>query len=449
MSFFPGHALLIGVGSYRNHPEFDVPTAVTDAQELAGVFRDARYCGYPESQTRVLCDSGATREGILAALDKLAARAGEQDTALLFYCGHGIYGEDGQYYLTSHDSRFANRKVVSGAGVSQRELLERLGAIRAKRMLLIFNACHSGAVTPTLGAEQPVGGLNPSETLSGALLATGEGRVIIAACRASQVSYIGAVLLTIFTQALADGLRGAGVNDHAGYISAFDLYSFVYATVRDRVRDSYRAIQEPELTILKGVGPFAIALYPGATTPGEFSAGPITGPAVREVTPDASQALLQQIQHGGIDFGQAHSVVAQGSIVGGNQSIEVGGDYTTASAIDQRQGITISGGTVSGVVVGFNQGTIAIAGGTPRDPLLELFGRIEQAASRAQQRGDENLALDLQSVALLLRAAFKAQQDANDERRQDKLRAASVALHDLTAERPDLGEAARALDILR
>lgn len=34
------------------------------------------------------------------------------------------------------------------------------------------------------------------------------------------------------------------------------------------VRQRYGEKQEPELTILKGVGPFAVALYRGATTRG-------------------------------------------------------------------------------------------------------------------------------------------------------------------------------------
>ena len=64
----------------------------------------------------MLRDAAASRDGILAALDALAAQAGEGDTVLLFFCGHGDYGDDGDYYLTTHDTRLKGRKVVSGSG---------------------------------------------------------------------------------------------------------------------------------------------------------------------------------------------------------------------------------------------------------------------------------------------------------------------------------------------
>ncbi len=94
----------------------------------------------------LLHDAQATSAGILAALDALATRAGLQDTVVLFYSGHGDFGDDGEYHLTSHETRVAGGKVVAGTGISQKLLLEKLRGLRARRTLLIFNACHSGAV---------------------------------------------------------------------------------------------------------------------------------------------------------------------------------------------------------------------------------------------------------------------------------------------------------------
>ncbi len=254
----------------------------------------------------------------------------------------GHLGDDGQYYLTSHDTHIANRKVGGGTGVSQRELLAKLQAIRAQRVLLLFNACHSGAVVPTLDAEEPLTGRSVPDEISGALLATGAGRVIITACRAGQRSYVGEGERTIFTQALVDGLHGAGTAAGSGYVSAFDLYTYVYSAVSAQVSSGYRAAQEPELTILKGVGPFAVALAPGATAPGQLGAGaPPAGAAVREVTPEESRALMEQIQSGSGNFGQGNTVAVQGSVVGGDQRNVSIGTYTRARTIDQRQGVVV------------------------------------------------------------------------------------------------------------
>lgn len=101
----------------------------------------------------LLHDVSATRDNLLQALDKLASVT-QDDTVFIFYSGHGMYGKDG-YYLTSHDTKLEHNSIVSGTGLHERELLEKIQAIRANRILLIFNACHSGEISPeSLGNEE-------------------------------------------------------------------------------------------------------------------------------------------------------------------------------------------------------------------------------------------------------------------------------------------------------
>src|SRR5437870_557688 len=98
MAFSQGHALIIGVGSYQVEPRLDIPISVSDANQVQSVLVNPRYCGYPQDQVSLLHDDTATRQGLLAALDDLAQRTGPGDTVVLFYCGHGDTGEDGEYY---------------------------------------------------------------------------------------------------------------------------------------------------------------------------------------------------------------------------------------------------------------------------------------------------------------------------------------------------------------
>jgi hypothetical protein len=178
MAFTLGHALLIGVGAYQHEPRLNVPVTAADARAVADVIRDPALCGYPDAQVKPLRFGAASREGILAALNNLAVSAGEGDTVFLFFCGHGEYGDDGDYYLTTYDTRLKNGKVVSGTGLRQSEFIEKLRAIKAKRLLLVVNACHSGELAPTLGASEVpfIGKPLPAQTAA-ALLSTGEGRI--------------------------------------------------------------------------------------------------------------------------------------------------------------------------------------------------------------------------------------------------------------------------------
>jgi len=330
------HALLIGVGRYQDSGLRSVPVTASDAQALSAVLRDPRFCGYAEVQVTVLSNEGATREGILAALKELATLL-EDATVVLFYAGHGDYSTDGGYALTAHDTRVEGTRLVAGTGVSEQELLERLRAVKARRLLTIFNACHAGEVSPNLGAgEETVAGTQLPEKTAAALLSTGSGRIIITACREGQVSYVGAGKLTLFTQALVDALQGRGdyITNRGGFISAFDLYSQVYETLQktvpaavpDWLRDIYGQTQEPELTVLKGVGPFAVALYRGASTLGTFGAPqrPEVDAALHEVDEKRSQRLLNQILN-----------------------IQVGGDVSTAGR-DNYAGATVGNNNTGG-----------------------------------------------------------------------------------------------------
>jgi hypothetical protein len=306
MRFAHAHTLLIGVGSYVHAPQLNVPVTATDASAVATVLTDPQYCGYPLEHVTLLTDAGATRVGVLDALDALAVRVRADDTVLIFYGGHGAYGDDG-YALTTYDTRLDTRKIVSGSGLREAELIAKLHTVRARRLVLIVNACHAGEISPVLApGEEPLTGAPLPPQVAAALLGTGEGRVILSACREQQYAFIGPGPLTLFTQALVDGLRGMGVPSNCGYINVFDLYTHLYFTLDEAVprqvpaavRQHYGEQQEPELTILKGVEPFAIALYRGATPRSAFAAsGSLPeGTAVRAINPAYSQAMLRQYQ---------------------------------------------------------------------------------------------------------------------------------------------------------
>jgi uncharacterized caspase-like protein len=333
MSFENGYALLIGVGSHTYAPQLDVPVSVRDAKELAAVLTDEDYCGYLSTQVEVLHDSSATREGILKGLGELANKVNPEDTVTIFYCGHGDYGTDGEYYLVSYDARISKNKVQAGTGVSQAALVDTLQKIPAERVLVIFNACHSGEISPTLGVDKELRSRILPDSTKDALLSTGSGRIIITACKEEQLSYIGKGETSIFTQAVVEGLRGKGVISRGGFVSAFDLYTATYEEVKENVSATYNKLQEPELTVLKGVGPFAVSLYRGAVeTNLGLAEGEIEPPeetAMRVVSTARSQRMFQVItQTGGVNFGQGNVIEIGGDVIG-QQNIDTGEGFST------------------------------------------------------------------------------------------------------------------------
>src|SRR5690348_17161053 len=104
MPFSNGYALVIGVGEYQHMSQYNVPIGAVDAEAVANALRDPARCGYPDGQITLLSNEKATRPAVLAALDGLAGKLDAESTLFLFFVGHGVYGTDGNYYLTTHDS---------------------------------------------------------------------------------------------------------------------------------------------------------------------------------------------------------------------------------------------------------------------------------------------------------------------------------------------------------
>src|SRR5262249_43405350 len=122
----------------------------------------------------------------------------------------------------------------------------------------------------------------------------------------------------------------------------FAVTEAVQKTIPAATRQRYSETQEPELTVLKGVGPFAVALYQGASaTLGDFSAPaqPGAGTAVRPVDQAESRALFEKLakikitQTGGINFGVGNTIAQMGDIVAGDK---VMGDKVSGPKIDAR-----------------------------------------------------------------------------------------------------------------
>ncbi|NTU83541.1 MAG: hypothetical protein HGA45_29920 [Chloroflexales bacterium] len=261
------------------------------AHLLGRALGDPQAAAYDPRAVELLVDGQATRAGVLAALARLANRAGPERIALVSFSGHGAHGDDGLYYLATADTRFTPQaQVAAGTGVSVADLARAIRAVPARRLLLVVNACFAGHVGARLGAggiapdplPAPAGAMLPDEA-GNELVNSGEGRAIITASRPDQRSYfLSDDDHSLFGQALIDALRGAS----GGAVGLFELYEAVHTQVTGAARRRLGVAQDPALTLLQGVGPFPVAAGLGLTgREGAISQRPPAGAAVREVPP--------------------------------------------------------------------------------------------------------------------------------------------------------------------
>ncbi|MGV2933098.1 caspase family protein [Vreelandella venusta] len=224
-SYPQGHALLIGVANYQKVSS--LPAAIlNDVNDVAATLTSPHYCAYPPANVLTLLDSSATRSAVLKGLDELAARTGPGDTACVFFSGHGaVVGEDS--VLATVDTDLANIEKTS---INANDLATALARVRASRLLVFIDACHAGGAAISKKLTDGKG----NEFKSGysqnifEKLAVGNGRAMMASCRADEVSavFTGA-RNSVFTTALLEGLRGGADKGASGFIKVFDLFDYI------------------------------------------------------------------------------------------------------------------------------------------------------------------------------------------------------------------------------
>lgn len=226
-------AAVIGISRYQAVP------SLRYAERDALAIRDyLLQLGVPPENIALLVNEQATLQNLKRVLGtELRRKAGEHDTVIIYYAGHGAPetdatgGEDDglEKYLIPHD---ADPRDLYTTALPMREIETILSRLSAERVVFISDACFSGATagrTFTTGSRRAV----VSDTFL-ARLAKGKGRVVLTASRASEVSEERDELgHGVFTYFLLEGLRGAADFDGDGLVSVDEAYRYVAGRVPD------------------------------------------------------------------------------------------------------------------------------------------------------------------------------------------------------------------------
>ena len=135
------HALVIGDVDYQHLPRLN--TAVQDAQRLALILRE-KY----DFKVRLLLN--ATRFDILSALNEFRKQLTDKDNFLLFFAGHGELVAQNQrgYWLPVDADPDSDVNWLPNYQVT-----DMLNLMSAKQVLVIADACYSGALTRSANAR--------------------------------------------------------------------------------------------------------------------------------------------------------------------------------------------------------------------------------------------------------------------------------------------------------
>jgi Caspase domain/TIR domain len=269
-AFESAHALVVGIADYqfiRRLPQ------VNDARDIIAVLQDPARCGYRPENVHVLLDADATGPAIRDGLKTLELKASNDATVFIYFSGHGgriTSGPRAGDFLLPVDTVFPSEEDMARTAIAGVEFTEALNKVKARKMVVVFDCCHSGGIGEPRDAIagpalQP--GLSEAyyEQLKG-----GRGRVILASSRSDEFSYVMAgAQYGLFTEHLLGGLRG-GVASDDGVVRIFDLFEYLQPRVT-KAQPKQHPIFKGELE-----ENFPVALYRGgekgvvSTVEGDF-----------------------------------------------------------------------------------------------------------------------------------------------------------------------------------
>jgi N-acetylmuramoyl-L-alanine amidase len=240
------YALVIGVSRYKFHEGGlpDLEYAHADSRSIVEFLKTRS--GFKDSDISYLENENATVENVRAAVDLFLERARENDLVFLFIAGHGAQDpfDPRSLYLVLHDSKVTNMPRTA-LNMSELQTLF-TNRLRAKRMVILIDACHSGGINP--GQRSSFRQLERSENNTFSIYAEklfgGEGRALLTSSDVNEISEEGKNWgggHGVFTWAVLEGLRGTADLNRDRVITTGELFDFV----SDRVRQETNARQNP------------------------------------------------------------------------------------------------------------------------------------------------------------------------------------------------------------
>lgn len=244
-------AVVIGVSEYSDEQIPDLMYADRDALAFAEFLRSpqAGLGGFPDDRVFRLTNQEATLQNMKTALYRFLDGATENDVVYIYFAGHGVADPNRpeDLYLLPYDARIND---LPATAFPMRELEFVIDRTRARDVILITDACHSGGIgTAAGGRAVDVNLIN--EGFLERLQSTAGGRGTITSSRAGQISQEGPQWgggHGVFTYHLLAGLRGAADTDGDHIVAYRELFEYV----RFNVQQDTQGQQIPQ----EGLGSF-------------------------------------------------------------------------------------------------------------------------------------------------------------------------------------------------
>ncbi len=231
------HMLMIGIDQYRDKSA-NLAFAAKDARDVGARWQAQAtgIYGAERIHLHTLVNSQASRVGILAQFESIAAQVKPTDHFLLFVASHGLLLDEQYYMVTSDYAGDMNPSVLIGSN----EIVELSKRIKALSQTYVLDTCHAGGIDGTIS------GLYDARVN---VLAKKMGLHVFASSGSTETAIDGFEGNGLFTHTLLAGLKGLKGDRQAdtngdGLISLTELGAFSKARTRS-LASKLKHQQEP------------------------------------------------------------------------------------------------------------------------------------------------------------------------------------------------------------
>jgi len=244
-------AVIIGVSRYSDTRIQSLRYATADAKYFYHWLVSSKGGKYAPNNIRLLLDKKATGKNIKDALFNWLRQAIEEDIVIIYFAGHGSPDSPDSpenLYLLPYDTQYDNIAATGFPMWDVETALKRF--IKAKRVIVIADACHSGGVGQSFDVYRRSTrgiGVNPISTRLEKLSKIGKGVAVISASGDKQTSQEGNQWgggHGVFTYYLMEALKGEADYNQDRKVSLGELIPYL----SEQVRRATRSAQSPTVS---------------------------------------------------------------------------------------------------------------------------------------------------------------------------------------------------------
>jgi hypothetical protein len=275
-------AVVIGISTFAN-ASLNLKYADKDARDFRNFL--VEKCHFAPDHVRLLLNENATKDRIFDVLGDswLPRVALPEDLVVIYVSSHGspsTLDVAGVNYVVAHDT---NPEKLFTTAIPIQHLADTIKErVHSKRVLLVLDACHSGAAGDSSKGIKRVGNLDA------AAIAQGTGHAVICSSSKNEASWEAKNYPNgVFTKALIESLQTKGTNTKLG-----EAFALLKDKVQTQVVAERGVTQTPVLEASKWKGEdLVLAALPTAPRPAPPLPDDSATPSMASAAPSATKSL--------------------------------------------------------------------------------------------------------------------------------------------------------------